>query len=171
MYGASLERDCLAGKRGFHAMRSQADTEGSGSWHPEGGQRVACGAFQSCVPWMDAIAAIQGPCAPTPIAPLHLSNVWGRSRIAARHAKGMSARLPGTQEERAQYKAVPDFPSSSPYILNGTTFCCCWPRPSMPSVMTSPAFKNRGGFMPRPTPGGVPVVMTSPASSTMNCET
>ena len=26
--------------------------------------------------------------------------------------------------------------------------------------MTSPALRNTGGFMPRPTPGGVPVVTT-----------
>ena len=32
----------------------------------------------------------------------------------------------------------------------------------------SPAFRNCGGFMPKPTPGGVPVVMTSPGSSVMN---
>ncbi len=30
--------------------------------------------------------------------------------------------------------------------------------------------RNRGGFMPRPTPGGVPVVITSPGSSSMNCD-
>ncbi len=38
----------------------------------------------------------------------------------------------------------------------------------MPSVMTSPPLRKTGGFMPRPTPGGVPVVMTSPARSSMN---
>ena len=38
----------------------------------------------------------------------------------------------------------------------------------MPSVTTSPAFRYWGfGFMPMPTPGGVPVVMTSPGSSVM----
>ena len=38
----------------------------------------------------------------------------------------------------------------------------------MPSVMTSPALRYCGvGFMPMPTPGGVPVVMTSPGSSVM----
>src|SRR3954451_1033907 len=47
----------------------------------------------------------------------------------------------------------------------------CSPRPSMPSVMTSPTLRKVGGFMPRPTPGGVPVVMMSPGSSVMNCET
>ena len=47
----------------------------------------------------------------------------------------------------------------------------CSPRPSMPSVTTSPTLRNFGGFMPVPTPGGVPVVMMSPGSSVMNCET
>src|SRR5205807_2884629 len=47
----------------------------------------------------------------------------------------------------------------------------CSPRPSMPSVTTSPTLRKVGGFMPRPTPGGVPVVTMSPGSSVMNCET
>ena len=34
-------------------------------------------------------------------------------------------------------------------------------------LMTSPAFRNSGGFFPRPTPGGVPVVMMSPGSKIM----
>ena len=37
----------------------------------------------------------------------------------------------------------------------------------MPSVITSPAFSHCGGFMPIATPGGVPVVITSPGSSVM----
>ncbi len=51
----------------------------------------------------------------------------------------------------------PSGPLTSP--LNATTFCFCSPRPSMPSVTTSPAFRHCGGFMPSPTPGGVPVVI------------
>ena len=44
----------------------------------------------------------------------------------------------------------------------------CSPRPSMPKRMTCPARKNTGsGLMPRPTPGGVPVEMTSPGCSDM----
>jgi hypothetical protein len=38
----------------------------------------------------------------------------------------------------------------------------------MPSVTTSPALRNCGGFMPMPTPGGVPVVMMSPGIRVMN---
>ena len=38
----------------------------------------------------------------------------------------------------------------------------------MPSRISSPAFRNTGvGFMPMPTPGGVPVVMRSPGQSVM----
>ena len=49
-----------------------------------------------------------------------------------------------------------------------TTRCVWIPRPSTPKRMTSPAFKNIGaGFTPAPTPGGVPVAMTSPACSVM----
>ena len=51
--------------------------------------------------------------------------------------------------------------------LNGTTFCFCAPRPSMPSVMTSPGLSHVWGFIPMPTPGGVPVVITSPGKSVM----
>ena len=35
--------------------------------------------------------------------------------------------------------------------------CRCCPRPSTPSSTTSPAFRKVGGFIPMPTPGGVPV--------------
>jgi len=42
------------------------------------------------------------------------------------------------------------------------------PSPSMPSSTTSPAFRYCGGFMPKPTPAGVPVLMTSPGRSVMN---
>ena len=56
-----------------------------------------------------------------------------------------------------------------PYNLKPTTFCRCSPKPSMPSVITSPFFRNWGvGFMPRPTPGGVPVQITSPGNRVMN---
>src|SRR5262249_61546927 len=44
-----------------------------------------------------------------------------------------------------------------------TTFWHDSPNPSMPSATISPAFRYTGaGFMPRPTPGGVPVLITSP---------
>src|SRR6202030_3036964 len=56
------------------------------------------------------------------------------------------------------------------YFFAFTIFCFCSPSPSMPSVTTSPAFRNVGGFMPRPTPGGVPVMMTSPGSRMKYCE-
>ena len=48
--------------------------------------------------------------------------------------------------------------------------CFCWPRPSMPSSTTSPSLRKTGGFMPRPTPGGVPVEMMSPGWRLMNWE-
>jgi len=56
------------------------------------------------------------------------------------------------------------------YCGQATTVCCWRPRPWISSAIVSPTLRNTGGFMPRPTPGGVPVVTTSPASSTMNCE-
>src|ERR1700689_4616034 len=61
--------------------------------------------------------------------------------------------------------------ASRPQYLPFTIFCRCSPTPSTPRVTPSPAFKNFGsGFMPRPTPGGVPVMMTSPGSMTKYCE-
>ena len=48
------------------------------------------------------------------------------------------------------------------------TCCRCSPSPSMPSVITSPGCNQMGGLNPRPTPGGVPVLIRSPGSSTMN---
>src|ERR1700676_5014550 len=57
-------------------------------------------------------------------------------------------------------------------FLNATTFCFCSPRPWTPSVTTSPALRYCGvGFMPMPTPGGVPVVITSPGSSVIYLDT
>src|SRR5215471_17003440 len=57
------------------------------------------------------------------------------------------------------------------YILNRATFWVCSPSPAMLSLTTSPTFKYFGsGFMPSATPGGVPVMMTSPGSRTMNWE-
>lgn len=44
----------------------------------------------------------------------------------------------------------------------------CVPRRSMPSSMTSPGCSQIGGVKPMPTPGGVPVLIRSPGSSTMN---
>jgi hypothetical protein len=40
----------------------------------------------------------------------------------------------------------------------------CTPRPSTPRRTLSPGFMKVGGFMPAPTPGGVPVVMISPGN-------
>ena len=49
-----------------------------------------------------------------------------------------------------------------------TTCCVCSPRPCTPRRMVWPGLRNTGsGFMPRPTPGGVPVLMMSPACSVM----
>ena len=42
----------------------------------------------------------------------------------------------------------------------------CSPRPWMPTRITLPGFRNTGsGLTPAPTPGGVPVLITSPATS------
>ena len=49
-----------------------------------------------------------------------------------------------------------------------TTFCVCTPSPSTDSFIVSPTLRKIGsGFTPEPTPGGVPVAITSPACSVM----
>ena len=55
------------------------------------------------------------------------------------------------------------------YPPYATVFCCCSPRPSMPSRMVWPGLSQTGsGLMPMPTPGGVPVEMMSPGCRLMN---
>src|SRR5690625_1654010 len=44
------------------------------------------------------------------------------------------------------------------------TFCRELPRPSIPSSTSSPGLRYTCGFMPIPTPSGVPVVTISPGS-------
>ena len=61
--------------------------------------------------------------------------------------------------------------ASRRHSRNGTTRWRCLPSLSMPMRISSPALGHTGGFMPSATPAGVPVVTTSPGSSTMNCET
>ena len=76
--------------------------------------------------------------------------------------------------ERSEYEAIHCARSLASrqklhHFLNPTTLCVCTPNPSIPKRITSPRFKYSGaGFMPMPTPGGVPVVMTSPGISVMN---
>ena len=69
----------------------------------------------------------------------------------------------------ASGRRAASLPQSSPY-LSRTTFCCWTPRPSMPMRIVSPGFRKRCGFMPMPTPGGVPVVMMSPGIRVKNCD-
>ncbi len=53
------------------------------------------------------------------------------------------------------------------YMRNAATLHRCSPSLSMPRRISSPTCSHLGSFMPSATPGGVPVVTTSPASSTM----
>ena len=114
-------------------------------------------------------------------APARASERAGPGPDAPRRSTGKSTRLtagfePSSNKPRRGQAAAQDFylPSpacgKAPYSLNATTFCFCSPRPWMVRLMTSPALSHTGGFMPSATPGGVPVVTTSPGSSTMNCE-
>src|SRR5215470_428637 len=56
-------------------------------------------------------------------------------------------------------------------IYPPATCCFCSPSPSIPRRMVSPDLRNTGeGLMPSPTPGGVPVVTTSPGNRDMQYE-
>ena len=57
---------------------------------------------------------------------------------------------------------------SSSRLLPGDECLLLLAQPLDAEATTSPAFRKSGGFMPRPTPGGVPVVMMSPGCSVMN---
>ena len=56
------------------------------------------------------------------------------------------------------------------FQVSATQTCRCWPKHSIPSSTTSPAFRYCGGFIPSPTPGGVPVETTSPGCRVKNCD-
>ena len=68
----------------------------------------------------------------------------------------------------------PQAPRAEVQRTNAWTVWVCSPNPSMPRCITSPGRRKRGAgvpsfyLMPMPTPGGVPVVSTSPGSSVMN---
>ena len=53
-------------------------------------------------------------------------------------------------------------------VGSGMTCWVCVPSRVMLSVMVSPPWRYSGGVMPRPTPGGVPVLIRSPGSSARN---
>jgi len=78
--------------------------------------------------------------------------------------KYLTAPCPG--ERRRQDCTLP--PPDSRQAGSAITSWRCWPNPSIPNSTTSPARKNCGGFFPMPTPGGVPVEITSPGCSVMN---
>ena len=86
----------------------------------------------------------------------------GDVRAKTRHGSSLS--------DRGAARADPAHALEIPRRQLGaaTNSCLCSPRPSIPSVTTSPAVKNAGGFWPRPTPSGVPVAMMSPTRSVMN---
>ena len=53
---------------------------------------------------------------------------------------------------------------------SATTGLDSTPRPSTSTSTTSPGLRNTGGFRAKPTPGGVPVAITSPGSSVTVCD-
>jgi hypothetical protein len=92
------------------------------------------------------------------------------ANASRRDATGASAvAAQASARRRIVHIAASPGPADRAYPVNGTTVWRWRPRPSISSSITSPAFRYCGGFITEPTPGGVPVVTTSPGSSTQNC--
>src|SRR5690606_27720481 len=60
------------------------------------------------------------------------------------------------------------FGGSVPSHTADLQFCRCLPSPTASTSTTSPDCRYRGGVLPMPAPAGVPVLIMSPGSSTMN---
>src|SRR2546423_3282471 len=74
-----------------------------------------------------------------------------------------------SEQVAAGLQSVGISPSSlCPAFLYSTTCCLDSPNPSIPTSTMSPGFRYFGGFIPSPTPAGVPVLITSPGRSVMN---
>jgi hypothetical protein len=78
-------------------------------------------------------------------------------------------RINGSQDVPAKACSVPhrsEWVPTEAITLQVPCDDLCFDSPSLsiPNLTTSPAFRYCGGFMPNPTPAGVPVLMTSPGS-------
>ncbi len=121
-----------------------------------------------------------------PIAPVHRRIAHGM-KITDRHmnpepvvaAPGLEKQDTGLRigaETVRQHATGRTRPHNDIVVLAGLrrvrhpvrTHCCsCTPSPSISSRMVCPSCSQTCGRIPRPTPGGVPVVTTSPGSSVM----
>ena len=101
--------------------------------------------------------------------------VLGASRVW--HTKNLAPNIrSGTRSTRHAECNAPPFgraphqrqsltnPQSRAAPYPCTVTCRCSPNRSTPNLTTWPGCKKTGGFMPIPTPGGVPVAITSPGS-------
>lgn len=76
----------------------------------------------------------------------------------------------GNAEKSNGWRSSPTFIGTEyrgVYGFHAASVCCDTPSPSIPNSTTSPAFRYFGGRIPRPTPAGVPVLITSPGTSVM----
>ena len=87
---------------------------------------------------------------------MNLSRVWDVGKWIFYHYFSNAL-----DQERAA-KAAPSRNSTHAHDLYFTTLLLCSPSFSTPQVTTSPGLRNICGFIPRPTPEGVPVKITSP---------
>jgi hypothetical protein len=113
-----------------------------------------------------------------PVADHHTCNanrrgtVPGASRVW--HTNNLAPNLrSGTRSTRHAECNVPPFGRapqlhrSRPVFYACTVVCRCSPSRSTPNLTTWPGRKKTGGFIPIPTPGGVPVAITSPGCRVM----
>ena len=90
-------------------------------------------------------------------------------RIARQPVRKHAARRPGPDDDEVETPLVARPLSSARCHGAATRTACSWcPSPATSSRITSPSFSQTCGRIPSPTPGGVPVVTTSPGSSVMN---
>ena len=84
---------------------------------------------------------------------------------------GSHARPTRTARSRSPGRVSATVSSSGIAGQSATHFWRCSPSPSMARCISSPAFRNTGsGLTPSPTPGGVPVEITSPGCRVKKCE-
>jgi hypothetical protein len=82
-----------------------------------------------------------------------------------------SGKTKGASNRCAFWPLAGEVTPAGTFAYPPVTCCFCSPRPSIPTRIVSPALRKTGlGLTPSPTPGGVPVVTTSPGSRVMQYE-
>ena len=103
---------------------------------------------------MQASSAVR----PAPAAPFH-----GKITLRPQKREGKVLSLPPIFGKAGELSPYPSSSITTAWEANQ--------KAGLPHSTTSPGFKYTGGFIPIPTPPGVPVETTSPGHKVMNRET